>query len=224
MPILQPVFCTPMATAEVPDADVLNSALRDFFLQCEQQGTRFQNPDRTTHRNSALFESNFGLFDWNHPAVNQLRDFCWAQLYQLIGQLNGYDVNTLRQLQMASESWFHVTRRSGYFGVHNHPLHSWSGVYSVCQEGDDPESDSGRLTFLNPNSSMFIDMSLARLTEAFQLSHLSIRLKPGQLVLFPSWMQHYVSPFEPAGEGVRITVAFNARFRMDVPSASGIRA
>ena len=32
-------------------------------------------------------------------------------------------------------------------------------------------------------------------------------LQPGQLVLFPSWVQHQVMPFY--GEGERITVAFN---------------
>ncbi len=60
--------------------------------------------------------------------------------------------------------------------------------------------------------------------DSFQLSHLSTPLKPGQLVLFPSWMQHYVSPFEPSGEGVRITVAFNARFRMAPLGDTGVTA
>lgn len=35
------------------------------------------------------------------------------------------------------------------------------------------------------------------------------------MLLFPSWMLHEVSAFEPRTEdGLRITVAFNARFSM----------
>jgi predicted 2-oxoglutarate/Fe(II)-dependent dioxygenase YbiX len=40
---------------------------------------------------------------------------------------------------------------------------------------------------------------------------MSLRLAAGDLVIFPSWLLHHVQPFE--GEGHRITVAFNARFR-----------
>lgn len=213
--MLQQIFSTPLGHAELDDAPALNSELRAFFLECEAQGGRFENPDRNTHRNDALFESNFSLFQWKHPAVQKLRAFCVGQLYQLIGELNQYDVPTLQRLHLAEEAWFHITRQSGYFGVHNHPLHSWSGVYCVCQEGDDPDSDSGRLTFLNPNATMYMDMALFRLRDPFKLSNLSFRLKPGQLILFPSWVQHFVTPFEPKGDGLRITVAFNARFRLE---------
>lgn len=211
---LQPIFSTPIAHANLDGCQALNQQLRAFFLDCEKQGSRYENPDRNTHRNEALFESNFSLFEWQHPAVQQLREFCVGQLYRLVGELNGYDVATLQRLHMANEAWFHITRRNGYFGAHNHPMHSWSGVYCVCQEGDDPESDSGRLTFLNPSSTMFLDMALFRMREPFKMSNISFRLEPGQLVLFPSWIQHYVTPFQPTGDGLRITVAFNTRFQL----------
>ena len=44
---------------------------------------------------------------------------------------------------------------------------------------------------------------------------LSVRLEPGQLVLFPSWLLHDVKPFQ--GEGERITVAFNCWFSLEDP-------
>lgn len=210
-------FSTPIAFARMESPEALNAELRSLFLACEAEGERFANPEPYTHRNDALFESNFTLFDWPQPAIARLRDFCWASLYRLIGELNQYDLDTLRRLHIAYESWFHITRRGGYFGVHNHPLHSWSGVYCVCQEGDDPASDSGKLTFINPHamSTMFIDMATHRMKPPFSMGNLSIRLAPGQLVLFPSWLLHEVTPFEPRQDGLRITVAFNARFRME---------
>ena len=94
-------------------------------------------------------------------------------------------------------------------------MHSWSGVYCVKHDGDDPASDSGRLTFINPHSAatMYLDMALANMKPPHAMSPRSLRLEPGQLVLFPSWLLHEVLPFE--GEGERITVAFNARFMLD---------
>ncbi len=210
-------FAVPVVTAQLEAPDALNAELRHLFLDCETHGDRYANPNPFTRRNAALFESSFNLFDWNHPAVARMRDFCLANLYQAIGDLNGYDAAMLQRLHIAHESWFHITRNGGYFGVHNHPMHSWSGVYCVCQEGDDPESDSGRLSFISPyvTNTMYVDMASHNLRKPFTSGSISMRLAPGQLVLFPSWLLHEVTPFEPMVEGMRITVAFNTRFRLE---------
>jgi predicted 2-oxoglutarate/Fe(II)-dependent dioxygenase YbiX len=54
---------------------------------------------------------------------------------------------------------------------------------------------------------MHNDMGNDSLQPPFNIQHLGYVLQPGQLVLFPSWLLHHVTPF--AGEGERITVAFN---------------
>lgn len=210
-------FAVPVVTEQLDDCTALNAQLRQLFLDCAAQGGTFANPDPFTPRNDALFESTFDLFDWQHPAVARMRDACLGALYHTIGELCGHDMATLQRLHIAHESWFHVTRKGGYFGVHNHPMHSWSGVYCVCQEGDEGNPDSGLLTFISPYAAntMFVDMASHKFRPPFQTGSIPLRLKPGQLVLFPSWLLHEVTPFEPAGEGLRITVAFNARFRMD---------
>lgn len=207
-------FAAPMVFAKLEDCAALNAELRELFLARAAEGDKFSNPSPYTYRNDALFESNFRLFEWPHDCVRKLRDFCWATLYRVIGELNGYDVEFLRKLQIANEAWFHVTRRGGFFGPHNHPLHSWSGVYCVCHHGDDPDSDSGKLTFINPFSTntMFMDMATAKFRPPFSPAHRMMRLEAGQLVLFPSWLLHEVMPYE--GDDVRITVAFNARFKV----------
>lgn len=210
-------FAVPIVSVQMENSAALNAELRRFFLECEAQGERLANPDPFTRRNHALFESQFTLFDWRHAAVGKLRDFCMANLYQAIGDLNRFEIETLQRLHVAHESWFHVTRKGGYFGVHNHPMHSWSGVYCVCQEGDESETESGRLSFISPyvTSTMFVDSSSHRMRPPFSTGNVPIRLNPGQLILFPSWLLHEVTPFEPEGDGLRITVAFNVRFRMD---------
>ena len=208
---LAPVFAVPMVLAKLPDCDALNAELRALFL-ARAGDERYRNPDPFTHRNAALFESNFRLFDWPQDSVQRLNKFCLSTLYGAIRELNGYDLETLQRLHVATEAWFHVTRRGGYFGPHNHPLHSWSGVYCVSHDGDDPASDSGKLNLINPHSTstMYFDMGIAKMKAPYAMAHRMLRLAAGDLVLFPSWMLHEVLPYE--GDDVRITVAFNARF------------
>jgi uncharacterized protein (TIGR02466 family) len=213
---ISPLFAVPLATATIDGADALNARLRRIFLEREAEGTH-ANDDAYQVSSKALFESRFGLFETDDPAISSLRDFCWAQVYQVIRDVNGYDTDTLQRLHIGNEAWFHITRKGGSFGVHNHPMHSWSGVYCVCQEGDDPASDSGRFTIINPHAmnNMYLDMATFRMRDPYAMGNVSMRLQPGQLVVFPSWLLHYVSPFEPETDGLRITVAFNARFRLE---------
>lgn len=211
---IMPAFAVPLVSCRMESPKALNTELTELFERCAAEGDKYSNPEPFVARNPALFESNFTLFDWPQDCVQRLREFCLGQLYRVIAELNGYDVNTLRRLHVALESWFHITRSGGYFGAHNHPMHSWSGVYCVQHDGDDPESSSGRLTFINPlaTSTTFIDTSIAKMRPPFGYGMRRLRLEPGQLVLFPSWLLHEVMPYE--GSTRRITVAFNARFKL----------
>jgi len=211
---VQPMFPTPFAFERLADPDRLNAALRTLFLARENAGA-YRNPDPYTERNDALFESRFDLFQWPDPEVAELREFCLSRTLQLVQRLNGYDAARMRALRLRIESWFHVTRRNGYFGVHNHPNASWSGVY--CVDGGQPDpgaDDGGKLTFLHPyaQAAMHTDHGNDMLRPPFNVQHVGYVLAPGQLILFPSWLQHLVTPF--VGEGTRITVAFNVAFAL----------
>jgi hypothetical protein len=211
---ITPLFSVPFVFAQHPQPEPLNATLRELFLARETQGDRYANPNPYTIRNAQLFESHFDLFDWPEACIAQLSEFCLSTLMRTVGEINGYDVAMLRKLSIATDAWFHVTRRNGHFGVHNHPMASWSGVYCVTPgEHDADQPDSGRLSFINPHSttSMYLDAGNAHLKSPYSRSNLGFQMVSGQLILFPSWMLHHVMPFY--GEGERITVAFNCAFR-----------
>lgn len=211
MPTIQPMFATPLAFDTHPAPGPLNAALRALFLRRERDG--FANPAPYTERNASLFESRFDLFQWPEPEIAELREFCMPRVWQLVQTLNGHAPAAMRQWRMAVESWFHITRRNGWFGVHNHPNASWSGVYCVDAGRPDADvADSGKLTFLHPSATavMHTDLGNEALRPPFNVQHAGYVLEPGQLVLFPSHLLHHVTPF--AGEGERITVAFNCAF------------
>lgn len=208
-----PAFAVPFAETRLPEATALNAELAALFLAREAEGPRYANPHPSMKITPRLFESEFSVFAWPEPCVQQLREFCHAALSRTIAQLNGYSAEEVARIRIHSHTWFHVTRRGGYFGLHNHPMASWSGVYCVADGGIGTHPDSGVLHFANPLmlANMFMDPANSRLRMPYApLRGRSYQLQPGQLVLFPSWVNHEVLPFD--GDGERITVAFNCWF------------
>jgi len=219
-PELISLFAVPFAVSVYPEHPRLNPALRRYIL--ERQKTGAANPRPITQRNAAVYESDFNFFRDADPAVQELKAFCWEQLLGVIGRLNGYDLATIRRLQIYNDCWFHVTRRGGFFDLHNHPNASWSGVYCVDPGEHDPNAkQSGLLNFLNPMiaSGMYRDAAVARMPLPYGYQNATVALQAGQLVIFPSWVLHDVKPYE--GPGERITVAFNCWFTL--PDASESR-
>jgi uncharacterized protein (TIGR02466 family) len=210
---INPIFAVPFVFDQLPEPDRLNRDLRELFLIREKEGARYANPNPYTVRNRELFESHFDLFDWPEACVRELREFCLSTLVRVVGELNGYDVAMLKRLRVATDAWFHVTRRNGFFAVHNHPMASWSGVYCVNPgQSDADQPDSGMLSFINPYTSMYTDAGTARIKLPYHSANYAFRLVPGQMILFPSWVQHQVMPF--FGDDERITVAFNCAFQL----------
>jgi uncharacterized protein (TIGR02466 family) len=213
--IVTPMFAVPFSLVRHPAPDALNTALRALFLEREAQGPAFANPTPVVDRNDQLFESRFDLFKWPDACIQELRTFCWGHLYRAIGEVNGYDTATLQRLHVADSTWFHITRRGGHFGMHNHPMATWSGVYCVAPGTPVAgQPDSGVLRFLSPHatSMMFVDRAITNMRAPYSTAPRKYALEAGQLVLFPSWLLHDVLPYH--GEGERITVAFNCWFKM----------
>lgn len=211
-----PMFAVPMVEVQHPDCAALNHQLRELFLAREADGDRYANPHPSMHHSlHQLFESDFNLFAWPDEPVLRLREFCWGALSRAIAQLNGLAPEQMNRLQISSHTWFHITRKHGQFGLHNHGMASWSGVYCVDPGDSDPaDPDSGALSFINPMAiaHMFHDPANVHLRRPYGSGNLVYQHKPGRLVLFPSWVFHQVLPYRGTRE--RITVAFNCWFNM----------
>lgn len=219
---ISPVFAVPLVQDWLPSAESLNAQLKQLLLAREGEGDRYANPSPSLKQQAGVFESDFNLFSWPEACVQQLRQFCWATLGRAIQQLNGYSAEEMRLLQIFSHTWFHVTRNGGFTILHTHPMASWSGVYCV-DPGTTPEDrpESGVLRFHNPHhySNYFLDSGNLRLRAPYHHGTWSVRFQPGQLVLFPSWLQHEVLPF--FGNDTRITIAFNCWFGMKDAERAG---
>lgn len=212
---IYPAFSVPFAQDLHPDAQQLNSRLKKLLLAREAQGERYANPNPSLKQQQGVFESDFNLFSWREECIQQLRLFCWSTLGKALRELNDYSAEEMNRLQIFSHTWFHVTRKGGFTILHTHPMASWSGVYCV-DPGETPSAypESGVLRFHNPHhySNYFLDAGNLRLKKPYHHGTWNIRFQPGQLILFPSWLQHEVMPF--FGNDERITIAFNCWFSM----------
>lgn len=220
MPEIIPFFAVPFGTATLDNCASLNAELRTLFLQRAAAGNTYANPFPLAHQSPHVFESSVDLFRVPEKPVQQLREFCLRELVQMIIKLSGYDEATGKRLLIQHDSWFRVTRRGGYLGLHNHPNASWSGIYCIDPGHADPDKpDSGVVSFVSPMlaTGLFNDAGNANLQGPYapQLRH--VRLEPGQLLLFPAWVLHSVMPYE--GNGDRLTVSFTCSFGLADPAA-----
>lgn len=208
-----PFFAVPISTFVFPGSHGLNEALKEKLLEYEQQDL-VQGKSRPGVERYNLYESDFSLFRRNDQLIQRVAGMCLNAVGDLVKHLNHYDVEDMQRLRIYEHSWFHITRPGGYFRPHNHPMASWSGVYCVTP-GSNPAGipSSGILQFLEPRTTagMYLDPGNVHLERPFGFGDQSFALEAGQLVLFPSYLHHEVTPFQGVDE--RITIAFNCWLR-----------
>lgn len=106
-----------------------------------------------------------------------------------------------------SESWMNMLTNGGSVGVHRHYDSIISAAFYPYVE-----PNSANLVFINPlDGFRMMDISASNYTGNGTYSSNVHVLTPetGKLVLFPSWLQHYVPPNK---SNLRVTLSFNTRF------------
>lgn len=208
-----PYFAVPIASTLLDDALPLNGELRALFLAKEQEGDRWKNPNRNSYRQDAVYESRFDLFDWPDTSLQKLRTLCLEALFNYVVRISSLDPKRIPHLRLKADSWFHVTRKGGYFTAHNHPNASWACVYCVDPGDSVPDKpESGLLRFFDPRAlgSMYLDPGNSHIKEPFAWGNVMLPQTAGQLTIFPAYLLHEVAPY--FGERERITVAMNCWF------------
>lgn len=208
---VRPLFATPFGEARLANCERLNLELEALFLARENDENR--NPSPSHVPQTETFESRFNLFHWSESCVQELRAFMLNAVAQMVIQSTALEARDVAQLKFLNHTWFHISRYAGSFVAHNHPLASWSAVYCVRAGESVPQHpDSGVLRFLDvrQGANAYLDPANATLQRPFALAPVELKLEAGQLVIFPSYVFHEVTPFY--GRDIRITVATNCWF------------
>ena len=205
------LFATPFGEMRLQNCERLNRDLEALFLQRETD--EYRNPSPSHVPQLETFESRFNLFRWTESCVQELRTFMLNAVAQMVIETTSLRPQDIAKLSFQNHTWFHISRYAGSFVLHNHPLASWSGVYCVRAGESVPQHpDSGLLRFLDvrQGANAYLDPANATLQRPYALSPVELKLEAGQLVIFPSYLFHEVTPF--FGRDTRITVATNCWF------------
>ena len=204
-------FAVPFGEALLSPCEPLNTELEALFLAREDDAHR--NPTPSHIPQQEVFESRFNLFHWPEPCVRELRQFVLDAVVGTVMSATTLQRQDLVRLKLHNHTWFHVTRYAGSFVSHNHPMASWSAVYCVRAGepvANQPESGLLRLFDPRPGANAFRDPANTHLRPGYALRPLELRLTEGQLIVFPSYIFHEVTPYY--GKDLRITVATNCWF------------
>jgi uncharacterized protein (TIGR02466 family) len=188
-------FPTPLGRLWVPDAEAMNQSLRVLILQ---QEAKYQSLGRS---NVGGWHSQTDLLDLPDPAVAALSNWIGWAVNKMIEATAGRDgfKGTLR-----TSAWASICRAGAYHAPHSHPDSAWSGVYYVDAGSLNKDRPlSGMLEFLDPRA------GVEAVTAPGDPYGEPLRVRPeaGLLVLFPSWLYHWVHPY--TGQEPRISVSFN---------------
>jgi len=189
-------FPTFIGRVRLPDAEAMNQGLRALILAEESEYP-------------SLGRSNIGGWhsrtDFLHrPDANVTALTTWITwaLRRMICSTTGREVATGT---LSISAWATVCRAGAYHAPHSHPDNAWSGVYYVNSGSENPDQPhSGMLEFLDPRAGAeAVSAPGDPYGEPFR-----VRPRSGLLVMFPSWLYHWVHPYQ--GEAPRIAISFNA--------------
>ena len=201
---LTTAFPTLIGRFQVPDAEGINQDLQALIIAEE---TQYPSLGRS---NIGGWHSRPDFLSRRDPAVSALTAwFLWA-LRRMIDASAG---SKAFPGTLSVSAWATLCRAGAYHAPHSHPDSAWSGVYYVDAGSYTPDQPlSGVLEFLDPRAG--VDAVTAPgdpYGEPFR-----VRPQAGLLMVFPSWLYHWVHPY--TGQTPRIAISFNA-----VP-ATGVQA
>ncbi|MEO1573522.1 MAG: TIGR02466 family protein [Pseudomonadota bacterium] len=190
-------FATPVINVRWSGMDAMNDALRMIILDAERR------TEGVVRSNVGGWHSTTGFLELGTDVVAELRGRICDLVTEVRARVLPADQGS-NAARFHLEGWANVLRTGQYNTMHCHPNAVWSGVYYVT---DNPTAGthpfSGKLELIDPRPGAALEYREASsLYGRFMLSPVA-----GQIVIFPSWLNHIVHPY--FGESPRISVAFN---------------
>lgn len=195
---LEMLFATPLLRFRVTDHAALDAELlaEGARLRAISEGVRKSN--------RGGWHSQGNLFASQVPCIARLRALAEASVIDATRKIAPKVDPSAMGMKLSA--WMNVSPPGGFNAPHTHPGAHWSGVYYVSQP-EVAEGTSGMIEFLDPRS----DLPNWRIfkARAFRPKR-KIRPEAGEIVMFPSYLVHWVYPNETKDN--RVTIAFNATF------------
>lgn len=196
------LFATPVMVYGKPECDAMNDAIARHVL--EEAGT----DEGLVRSNIGGWHSNSDLQERSEPYFVELDTFindCFRDSYaRIAAEFNDSAVSARWRCQ----GWAMLMGAGDYSMLHDHADADWSCVYYV-DAGDAPTRErpmSGVLAFDDPRLGVNRNYPAQVFPPTFTLE-----AQTGMLVMFPSWLKHYVNPY--FGSRPRVSVSYNIQFQ-----------
>jgi len=190
-------FATPIAQMHVAEFDQINPGLRRAILEKESTEAG------VTRSNMGGWHSRDDLLDWPQPEFAILKSNIEDAVRTMMLVISS---GKPFEMKVKLSSWANVSRHGSFNQPHSHARNHWSGVYYVDAGHPDPEwPKSGQIELADPRERA--EMAATPLNP-FGRS-VAVPASAGLMLVFPSWLNHWVNPY--FGKGERISIAFNAR-------------
>lgn len=200
-------FATPILTYEIPEKEFLNQQLLEEIsaIRTSSDGVKISN-QHGWHSETDLFR---------RPEQG-IKELCT----NIVKAINLTTHQVAPKFKIADhkiklQGWININQKGAYNTPHDHPGYNWSGCYYVNQPSVD-EGRSGMIEFLDPRTS---PRNMSVLKAASFAPKFQIRPKARTLIVFPSYLVHWVYPNELDEE--RVSIAFNGRYTKKKDKAKG---
>ena len=201
----------PILRRTLEDHERVNAGLVDLFLEHRRQHDQ---------GSGNVYSSSDDLLErYQHPDLQTLFSFVSDGVFEIAQNMNKgiWGQMGASRLQMhVVGAWFQIQNRYGFHDIHNHGNCSWSGVYYV--QIDEPEQRQAHATlgamngitrFYGPPLQLLGGAHMDLGNAYLQQSHVDATPQAGDLIVFPSWLNHKAMPYDGAKD--RIIVSFNAQ-------------
>jgi len=151
------------------------------------------------------FQTKEDLFQRDNPGIAALKPHIFSAVQEFAALTIRQELTQPPQkVDFILWGWA-VSYHAGHTqGLHVHPSANISGVYYVtAPPAALAPGDAGKISFYDPRPRATMNQL------AFQATRHRVAPVPGDMYLFPSWLEHSVSAFQ--GEGVRTCIAFNGK-------------
>ena len=182
----------------VPGHDEANRALGRLILDLERQ-----------HRDLTTDYREDNLLAIENPAVAWLRECINITVRDYFAHLGmDYDINWILH------GWANVNRFGDYHDYHNHPHAYLSGTYYVQvpsrMEKLKTRNDvrPGQITLYDPRGA--VNMNAIK-GDPYVEPEYTIEPKPGMILLWPAFVNHFVHP--NLSKQLRVSVSFNVMLK-----------
>jgi uncharacterized protein (TIGR02466 family) len=155
------------------------------------------------------FQTKEDLFQRDNPGIAALKPHIFSAMQDYANTMVRQELSRPPQkIDFILWGWAVSYRAGDTQGLHVHPGANVSGVYYVSAPPAALEpGDAGKISFYDPRPRA----TMAQLP--FQATRHRVAPVPGDMYLFPAWLEHSVSAFQ--GEGTRICIAFNGKLILE---------